>query len=119
MRIEGKVATWLEMVATPHLHRKNLNLKLHPVEETARADAEDRCYAISVDGRWLCSNNGSLTVLQGMEAAKRFMRLIRNESFESGEPMPFAIDCSKNAHCIALGRDKRLRGCGRSQDMLS
>lgn len=113
MRKTAKVATWLEMVVAPHTHDQHVKLRVHPIRECKenRGQAGDQCYAISIDGRWLYSNDGSLTVLQGIDAVDRFMRLVRMPSFEHGEPAALKIDCGRNAHCIAIGPDQSLHGC--------
>lgn len=116
MKVQGKVATWLEMVAAPHKKNdENMTLLLHAVEgrEGKVVSPDKQCYVITVNGRWLCSSNGQITVLQGLNAAERFMRLIKLPTFEYGEPAEFDIDCNKGAHCIAIGRDKTLHGCVR------
>ncbi len=113
MRKTGKVATWLEMVAAPHSHDRNVKLRVHPVQEPEEHGdgPRDQCYAISVDGRWLHSGQGCLTVLQGPKAVERFMRLINMPRYEHGEPATFKVDCGKNTHCIAIGPDQSLYGC--------
>lgn len=110
-----KMATWLEMVAAPHLHDENVRLRIHPVQECNKNHkASPQCYAISMDGRWLYSNDGSLTVLRGRNAVDRFMQLVRMPRYEHGEPAALKIDCGRNAHCIAIGPDQSLHGCAPS-----
>ena len=120
MRIQGRVATWLEMVAAATRQQDQTpKVRLHPVAGSDQPTRpEQQCYAVSVDGRWLCSNNGRLTVLRGELAVDRFMSLLRNIPYETGEPAEFVIDCSTSAHCIAIGRDKSLCSCQRAPQEL-
>lgn len=116
MRRTGKVATWLEVAAAPHARDTSVRLRVHPlvpgVDEIPQKPGSDQCcYAISVDGRWLYSNDGRLTVLKGMKAVDRFMRLIDMSYYESGEPAQIDVNCGKTAHCMATGRNESLRGC--------
>lgn len=112
MRIDGKVATWLEMVVAPSWRKTRTVPRLHPILGTGvRCSCAEACYAVSVEGRWLCSNNGRLTVLRGLPAAERFMQIVRHESYETGEPAEFDFDCATSAHCIAMGQDQTLRSC--------
>jgi len=112
MRKTAKVATWLEMVAAPHAHDQNLELRIHPIRECrASCVPGDPYYAISMNGRWLYSNDGHLTVLHGLDAVDRFMQLVRMPRFEHGEPATLKVDCGRNAHCIAIGPDRSLDGC--------
>ena len=113
MKIEGKVATWLDTVAATHARHAPVDARLHPVksEETCSADPERQCYVISVNGRWLCSGNGRVTIVRGLAAAHRFLDLLKVEHFEAGEPAEFEIACNTNAHCMALDKRRGLRTC--------
>jgi hypothetical protein len=115
MRRTGKVAMWLEAAAAPHSRDRSVRLRVHPLlpgaDELPPQPRHKRCYAISVDGRWLYSNDGRLTVLKGMKAVDRFMRLINMSYYESGEPAQIDVNCGKTAHCMATGRNESLRGC--------
>ncbi|HRP95226.1 MAG TPA: hypothetical protein PL143_03160 [Rhodocyclaceae bacterium] len=113
MKIDGKVATWLEMVVAPGWRKTRTVPRLHPILGTGErcCSCPETCYAVSVEGRWLCSNNGRLTVLRGLPAAERFIQLVRLESYETGEPADFHVDCATSAHCIAMGHDQTLRSC--------
>lgn len=113
MKIDGKVATWLEMVIAPHWRKTQAQFRLHPIDGTGRRcqRCRETCYAVTVDGRWLCSNNGRLTVLRGRATAERFMQLVRHQEYETGEPAEFDLDCATSAHCIAMDSDRTLRSC--------
>lgn len=115
MRSTGTVATWLEAAAAPHSPDQRVRLRVHPLlqeaEQILQKPVAQCCYAISVDGRWLHANDGRLTVLRGLKAVDRFMRLINMSSYEHGEPAQIEVDCGKTAYCIAAGRKARLRQC--------
>jgi hypothetical protein len=113
MRVQGKVATWLDMVAATHFHHAPVEARLHPIsgDQPESLDPENQCYAISVDGRWLCSGNGRITVLRGLKSARRFLDLLKLNGYQPGEPAEFAIDCATSAHCMALDKRRGLRNC--------
>jgi hypothetical protein len=114
MRTTGKVATWLEVAAAPHWRDERVSLRVHPLVQAADEIPPTRkrlaYYGITVDGRWLYSSNGRLTVLKGMKAVERFADLIKVPSYESGEPAQIEVDCGKTSHCIAVGRNLALHG---------
>jgi hypothetical protein len=112
MKIEGKIATWLDMVA-PNWGNTPPTFRLHPIENAHPQDGacHEACYALSVDGRWVCSTNGRLTVLKGLETAEHFRQLINHGPYIPGEPTQFVIDCGNTAHCITMGRDQTLHAC--------
>lgn len=111
----GKVATWLELAAAPHSRDKTVILRVHPLVYAAEGKLKkpggNCCYAVSVDGRWVCFNDGRLTVLKGQKAVDRFMHLINMPHYESGDPAQIEIECGKTAYCIAAGSNQALRGC--------
>jgi hypothetical protein len=115
MRSTGKVATWLEVAAAAHWRDERMNLRIHPLVQPADEVPPTRkrqpYYGITVDGRWLYSSNGRLTVLKSMKAVKRFADLIKVPVYESGEPAQIDVDCGKTSHCIAVDRNLALHGC--------
>lgn len=114
MRTTGKVATWLEIAAAAHWRDKRPSLRVHSLVQAANEVSQtlrrQGYYGITVDGRWLYSNNGRLTVLKGMKAVERFTDLIKVPTYESGEPTQVDVDCLKNSHCIAVDRNLALHG---------
>lgn len=116
MRVEGKIATWLDTVAATHFHHAPVEARLHPIsgsQQLGDADPELQCYAISVDGRWLCSSNGRITILKGLKSARRFLDLLDLSGYQNGEPAQFEIDCTTSAHCMAFDKRRGLRNCTR------
>lgn len=114
-RVSGKIATWLEVAAAAHSRDKRVSLRVHPLvqaaDETPRKRRDKAYYGITVDGRWLHSSNGRLTVLRGLTAVDRFTHLIKMPAYESGEPVQIDVDCGKTSHCIAVDRNRALHGC--------
>lgn len=110
----GKIATWLEIVAAAHWRDKRVDLRVHPLTQPATASPQkgggSSYYGITVDGRWLYSNDGRLTVLKGLKAVARFTHLIKVPTYETGEPAQVDVDCSETADCIAVDRNRSLQG---------
>lgn len=115
MRTTEKVATWLEVAAAAHWRNERMSLRVHPLvlpaDEVPPTRKRQPYCGITVDGRWLYSSHGRLTVLKGMKAVKRFADLIKLPVYESGEPAQIDVDCAKNSHCIAVDRSLALHGC--------
>lgn len=116
MNIPGKVATWLGTIAAAHFQHHPVAARLHPIAAKARESCrpEQQCYAISIDGRWLCSGTGQLTLFKGLASAKRFLTLLRVSNYEAGETAAFSPDCTTRAHCMAYDRRRGLRDCSGS-----
>lgn len=115
MRRTGRVATWLEVAAAAYSKHERISLYVHPLmQANDRIPAKRRgqsSYGITLEGRWLHSGNGRLTVFKGRKAVARFMRLIRVSWYQSGEPARIDVDCGKTAHCLATDRNRALHGC--------
>lgn len=114
MRTIGKVATWLEVAAAVYSRDKRVSLRVHPLvqaaDEIPHKRRDKRYFGITVDGRWLFSNNGRLTVLRGLKTVERFADLIKVPAYESGEPAQIDVDCGKTSHCISVDRNRALHG---------
>jgi hypothetical protein len=102
----GRVATWLELAVAPEWRRQNCSVRLHAI-----GGKSGGCYALSMDGRWLCSSDGRLTVFKGLDSALRFLSIVRVEDFEPGEPTSIAVHCNGQHHCLCVGRDDCLVQC--------
>lgn len=101
-----RVATWLDLAATREWRTEPACLRVHAV-----GGRKDRCYAVTLDGRWLCASDGSLTVFYGREAAERFLLAARIGDFESGEAAVPGVLCDGAHVGLCLGRDGCLKGC--------
>lgn len=113
MKVQGKVATWLDTVAATHFHHAPVHACLHPIagEHANTGRANQPCYAISVNGKWLCSSNGRITVLRDLKSAQRFLELLNLPIYENGEPARFEVDCTNSAHCMAFDKRGGLKNC--------
>lgn len=108
MKRAQRIVTWLELAVAPHWHHSESVFRLHPVGK--RSNEDEQYYAVSLNGRWLCSSNGRLTVLRGLATAEYFMRLINMPAYETGEPAEFEIEHG-NAHCLAVSGERGLGTC--------
>jgi len=104
--IQGKVATWLELAVAPDWRREQCKIKVHAV-----GPRDGTCYAISMDGRWLCAGSGELTVFHGLSAALHFLKLMRIEDFEPGEPTGMPAVGTGNHYCMCTDDAQRLLPC--------
>ncbi|AYH43198.1 hypothetical protein [Azoarcus sp. DN11] len=104
--IPGKVATWLELAVAPDWRRQQCRIRVHMV-----GPREGACYAISMDGRWLCAGSGELTVFRGLSAALHFLKLLRIEDFEPGEPAGMPAVGTGRHYCMCADKKKGLLPC--------
>jgi hypothetical protein len=109
MVIGGRVATWLDLAAAREWGRGDARLRVHAV-----GGRKEGCYALSLDGRWLCASDGTLTVFRGVDAAARFLKTARLDAFEPGEAPPDGVRCDGGHHGMCIGRNGRLVGCRES-----
>ena len=110
MELKGRNATWLELAVAPLWRLGQTRVRVH----TLRGGREN-CVGITVDGRWLCANDGRLTVFSGRDSATRFLELLRIEHMEEGAPEDMPMNCScGGAQCLRLGT-RGLRECDGSE----
>ncbi|WP_211091447.1 hypothetical protein [Pseudothauera rhizosphaerae] len=100
-----RIATWLELAVAPEWRRRSCKVRVH-----ALGEKDSGCYALSMDGRWLCTGDAQLTVFKGLDAALHFLKLVRIEDFEPGEDAGIA-ECSGQRFCLCIGRDNHLSSC--------
>lgn len=100
-----RIATWLELAmlgAAPRISREGKCISVRPIE----LDSRYPCFAITFDQRWLCDNDGALTVFDSFAAASLFLHLLKIDRFKLGEHY--------DGDAWALGRDDfryyRLKG---------
>jgi hypothetical protein len=106
MEIAGRVATWLELALVPVRGRDLTRLRVHPV-----GGRKGGCYAVSMDGRWLCASDVSLTVFRGRVAAERFLEVAGIDEAEPGDPSAPGVRCDGRHLGLCLGRGGCLVGC--------
>lgn len=107
MQRPGRVATWLELAVAPDWRRQHCRVRVHRLD----GEAGGGCYALSMDDRWLCTGDGRLTVFNGLEAALRFLKLVRVEDFESEDTPVSSVACNGNYYCLCVGRGGALSAC--------
>ena len=106
MEIQPRRSTWLELAVAPLRGRGQARVRVH-----ALGGGHAGCLAITVDERWLCANDGRLTVFRCRDAVMRFLRLLRIDHIEEGEACGSPTSCGQNVHCMRLGR-RGLCTCG-------
>ena len=107
MQMPGRVATWLELAVAPEWRRQHCRVRVHALGGRGSGG----CYALSMDGRWLCTGDGRLTVFKGIDAALRFLKVVRVEDFEPGDAPEGGTVCDGQHHCLCVGRDGELGPC--------
>lgn len=108
MGMGGRVATWLELAVTPQRESKKSTVRVHSVGGKACS-----CFAITVDGRWVCAGNGDVTVFKGIGAALHFLEVLRVDAFEPGARADEDLLCETRHYCLKCDRRKGLQPCRR------
>ena len=107
MEIKGRRSTWLELAVAPVGRLGRTQVRVH-----ALGGGHAGCLAITVDDRWLCANDGRLTVFKCRDAVLRFLRLLRIDHMEDGEPRELPAPCGRqDVKCMRLGANG-LCACG-------
>ena len=108
MELNGRNATWLELAVAPVWRRGQAKVKVHHL-----SGGRGQCVGITVDERWLCANDGRLTVFGCRDSAARFLKLLQVDHMEDGSPaaMPGG-QCAVQGmvQCLRLG-SRGLREC--------
>jgi len=107
----GRVATWLELAVAPEWRRKTMNVCVHPIGEKG-----EQCFAISMDGRYLCASNGQLTTFRGRPAVERFLHMVQIDSFDLAAPDPRMNAFPRGYFCLSLNRQNSLGPCAEQID---
>ena len=99
MEIKGRQSTWLELAVAPLWRLGQTRVRVHALE-----GGHAGCLAITVDERWLCANDGRLTVFKCRDAVRRFLRLLRIDHMEEGEARELPASCGRqDVQCMRLG----------------
>ena len=99
MEIKGRQSTWLELAVAPLWRLGQTRVRVHALE-----GGHAGCLAITVDERWLCANDGRLTVFKHRDAVLRFLRLLRIDHLEEGEACELPTSCGRgDVQCMRLG----------------
>lgn len=106
MEIKRRRATWLELALAPLERLGRAQVQVH-----ALGGGEAGCLALTLDDRWLCANDGRLTVFKGRDAVVRFLKLLRIERVQEGDARDLPAACRReDMHCMCLGA-RGLRAC--------
>lgn len=106
MDLKGRNATWLELAVAPLWRLGQTKVRIHTL-----SGGRECCMGITVDGRWLCANDGRLTVFGCKDSAIRFLELLRIDQVEDGEPSNLPATCGcEGVQCLRLG-SRGLRSC--------
>jgi len=106
MKVVGRPATWLEMAGAPQWRPDGAKVRIHPV-----MGPEGECFALTLDRRWLCGNDGSVTLFHGLGAAVRFLQLAQVSDFEAGDPAELAGSLAGEVQCLCVQRGRSLQPC--------
>ncbi len=106
LRRDGRVATWLELAVAPEWRRQNCKVRIHSLGGKGGG-----CYALSMDGRWLCTGDARLTVFKGLDSALRFLKVVRIEDFEPGSAPEGGLLTDGQHFCLCVGGDEHLSPC--------
>ena len=99
MELNGRKSTWLELAVAPLWRLGQARVRIH-----ALGGGEESCLGITVDERWLCANDGRLTVFGCRDSALRFLELLRIDHMENGSPSDLPISCKcEGVQCMRLG----------------
>jgi hypothetical protein len=99
-------ATWLDMAGASQWRPRGAKVRIHPV-----VGPKGECYALTLDRRWLCGTDGSVTLFHGLRAAVRFLQLARVNDFEAGDPADLAGGLAEGVQCLCVHRGRSLQAC--------
>jgi len=99
-------AGWLDVAAAPIWQGRKARVCIHAV-----CLHDCTCHAISLNGRWVCSTDGSLSVFQTRESAEHFLELAHVSAFEEGESAELSPSCDGHTHCISFKQAAGLSPC--------
>ena len=106
MEIKGRRATWLELALSPLGRLGRAQVQMH-----ALGGCPAGCLALTLDDRWLCANDGRLTVFNSRDAMARFLKLLRIERVQEGDARDLPAACRReDVQCMCLGA-RGLRAC--------
>lgn len=106
MEMQVRPATWLEMVQSPQGRGASRNVRIHPV-----AGVKGACYALTLDKRWLCGTDGSVTLFRSLGSAVRFLQLAKVDDFEAGDPADIGLTVGDSVQCLCISKGMNLQAC--------
>ncbi|QID17896.1 hypothetical protein G3580_09740 [Nitrogeniibacter mangrovi] len=99
-------AGWLDIAAAPIWQGRQAKVCIHAV-----CLHDCTCHAISLNGRWVCSTDGSLSIFQTHESAEHFLELAHVSCYEDGEAAELAPECDAHMQCISFQQKSGLGPC--------
>lgn len=108
MGTSERVATWLELAIAPQRQSHKRTVRVHSV-----GGKSGSCFAVSMDGRWVCAGNGEITVFKGIGAVLHFFQVLGVETFEPGTCSEESLPCDVGQYCLKCDRLKGLLPCHR------
>lgn len=106
MELKGRNATWLELAVAPLWRFGQTRIRIHRL-----SGGREHCLGIRVDERWLCANDGRLTVFGCRASAVRFLELLRIDQVDDGEASDLLAKCGcDDVQCLRMGA-RGLRSC--------
>ena len=107
-----RIAGWLDVAAAHSWHADECKVRIHPVCVNSCT-----CHAISLDGRWVCSSDGSLTVFRPRDAAERFLELAHCDGYETGDAAELSAGCSVRTQCVSFSPRAGLGDCDQRSEL--
>lgn len=98
-KVLGRNANWLELAVAPAWRLDKTEVHVHPMEGGGKA-----CYALTLDKRWLCGSDNALSMFKSLDAAQRFLSMLRVPRVELGEGCSVEGACNGDCQCFCLGR---------------
>lgn len=74
------VVKWLELAISHRWQAQGATAAVHPVA----VDPRQPCFGVTLDQRWLCGSDGALTFFDSVEAATRFLHLLKIDRLAMG-----------------------------------
>lgn len=103
MDTKKRHATWLELAAARLSLLGQVRIRLHTLTGGCHS-----CFGITLNDRWLCANDGRLTIFDCRDAARRFLELLHIDKVEDGGTAD--LPSASGVQCMRLGT-RGLRAC--------
>ncbi|MBT0960355.1 hypothetical protein [Denitromonas iodatirespirans] len=101
-----RMAGWLDVAAAPLWSAAVATIRIHPI-----CMHHCTCHAISLNGRWVCSSDGSLTIFHSRQSAEHFLELAHIDHYEDGDPAEISASFPLKTQCVSFRPQKGLEAC--------
>lgn len=102
------VVKWLELAVSQRWQEQEAVVAVHPIAVAERQP----CFGVTLDQRWLCGSDGALTFFDSVEAATRFLHLLKIDRLAMGGRRDCDATESAAFQCLQLGA-KGLTTCNK------